>query len=395
VAESTLATVSITVEPVNDAPAASDDVYGTKEDETLVVDAAAGPLSNDADVDGDPLAAVLVDGPANGTLTLTDDGSFQYTPNADFHGPDGFSYLASDAVADSTLATVSIEVKRVELAVTLEVSGAAFGPDAGGSWAGSTFWVNAYVQDLRDVPQGVVGGSIDVLYDSLVVASTGSVAYGEGFTAFQQGAADDAAGRIDESGALATATGVGANAPAPFIAWQFVRAGAESGSAANAHVQFAVERGDGTATITPANFALAGSADPVDWALAELGTVDLDLSYGDLTGDEVANHFDLAVWLPHSGSVLGDPGYQPTCDLNADGQIDQADLDVLISGMYQPVPSSPLVPEAPAGDGGADDGLTDPSSPTLPAEDQLAQDVQLQAVDELLADGSGGWDALL
>ncbi|MHC4403368.1 MAG: Ig-like domain-containing protein, partial [Planctomycetota bacterium] len=113
VAESTLATVSITVEPVNDAPSAADDVYGTNEDETLVVDVAAGALANDADVDGDPLAAVLVDGPANGMLTLTDDGSFQYAPNANFHGADGFSYLASDGVAESTLATVSITVEPV------------------------------------------------------------------------------------------------------------------------------------------------------------------------------------------------------------------------------------------------------------------------------------------
>ncbi|HUT95563.1 MAG TPA: cadherin-like domain-containing protein, partial [Thermoguttaceae bacterium] len=110
--EGNLATVSITIEPVNDAPVAVDDAYSVNEDETLVVEA-AGVLTNDADVEGDLLAAVLVDGPAQGTLTLADDGSFEYTPNADFNGSDSFTYLANDGQAESNLATVSITIEPV------------------------------------------------------------------------------------------------------------------------------------------------------------------------------------------------------------------------------------------------------------------------------------------
>jgi len=54
---------------VNDAPVAVNDSFTTAEDTTLNV-VASGVLSNDTDVDGDTLSAVLVSGPANGSLTL-------------------------------------------------------------------------------------------------------------------------------------------------------------------------------------------------------------------------------------------------------------------------------------------------------------------------------------
>ena len=46
--------------------------------------AAPGVLANDTDPDGDPLTAVLVTGPSHGTLTLNANGSFTYTPAANY-----------------------------------------------------------------------------------------------------------------------------------------------------------------------------------------------------------------------------------------------------------------------------------------------------------------------
>jgi VCBS repeat-containing protein len=69
VAYSNVATVTITVTSVNDAPVAQNDSYTTDEDTPLVVPA-SGVLGNDSDVDGDTLTAVLVSGPSHGTLTL-------------------------------------------------------------------------------------------------------------------------------------------------------------------------------------------------------------------------------------------------------------------------------------------------------------------------------------
>ena len=109
---SNIATVTITITGVNDAPVAVDDAYSTDEDTPLSV-AAAGVLANDSDVEGDPLAAVLVSGPANGTLTLNTEGSFTYTPNANFNGTDSFTYTASDGQATSNTATVTITVNPV------------------------------------------------------------------------------------------------------------------------------------------------------------------------------------------------------------------------------------------------------------------------------------------
>ena len=103
------ATVTITVNPIADAPVAAADTYDATEDTALTIDAAAGVLANDTDADGDPLTAALVSGPGNGTLTLNSDGSFVYTPNADFSGADTFTYTASDGTTTSE-ATVTINV---------------------------------------------------------------------------------------------------------------------------------------------------------------------------------------------------------------------------------------------------------------------------------------------
>src|SRR5439155_17138214 len=69
-----------------------------------------GVLANDSDVDGDILTAVLVSGPAHGTLTLNADGSLVYMPALNFNGTDSFTYKASDGQAQSGAATVTITV---------------------------------------------------------------------------------------------------------------------------------------------------------------------------------------------------------------------------------------------------------------------------------------------
>ena len=100
------------VEVVNQAPVAAADSYSTNEDTALTIPA-NGVLANDSDPDGNPLTAVLVTGPANGTLSLNADGAFVYTPNANFNGSDSFVYRANDGSLNSADTTVTISVAAV------------------------------------------------------------------------------------------------------------------------------------------------------------------------------------------------------------------------------------------------------------------------------------------
>ncbi|MHA1926905.1 MAG: Ig-like domain-containing protein, partial [Candidatus Thorarchaeota archaeon] len=104
---SNIATVTITVNPVNDAPVAVDDVYTTDEDTILLRGLVTGVLANDFDIDGDALAAGLVSAPSHGTLTLNPDGSFSYIPDVNWFGMDSFVYEVSDGILSDT-ATVTI-----------------------------------------------------------------------------------------------------------------------------------------------------------------------------------------------------------------------------------------------------------------------------------------------
>ena len=108
-ATSAPATVTLTVAAVNDPPTAQPNAYATAEDQALTAPS-PGVLGNDSDPDDDPLSAVLASGPANGALDLRADGSFTYTPAADFAGTDSFTYRASDGTATSAPATVTITV---------------------------------------------------------------------------------------------------------------------------------------------------------------------------------------------------------------------------------------------------------------------------------------------
>ncbi|WP_291295124.1 tandem-95 repeat protein [Elioraea sp.] len=109
---SNVATVTIVVPEINAAPVAVNDSYTTDEGVVLVI-SGAGVLANDSDADGDALAALLVAGPRNGTVTLSADGSFVYTPDAGWYGNDNFTYRATDGEDQSATATVRIVVTPV------------------------------------------------------------------------------------------------------------------------------------------------------------------------------------------------------------------------------------------------------------------------------------------
>src|SRR5206468_1781677 len=70
-------------------------------------------LANDSDVDGDVLTAQVVGLPAHGSLTFSTNGSFVYTPTANYNGSDSFTYQASDGQTSSAPVTVTLTVNAV------------------------------------------------------------------------------------------------------------------------------------------------------------------------------------------------------------------------------------------------------------------------------------------
>src|SRR5207244_837824 len=104
--DSNIATVSITVTAVNDAPVASDQTVATNEDTAKAITLGA------TDVEGSPLTYAIVTGPAHGTLSGTAP-AVTYTPAANYNGADSFTFKANDGSLDSNVATVSITVTAV------------------------------------------------------------------------------------------------------------------------------------------------------------------------------------------------------------------------------------------------------------------------------------------
>ncbi|MFO7370293.1 MAG: tandem-95 repeat protein, partial [Bacteroidales bacterium] len=94
-------------------PEAIDDHYVVDEGATLSTPA-SGVLSNDLNADDESTTAIAVTGPVNGsTFNLNGDGSFVYTHDGSETTSDGFTYLIDDGVAESNVASVTIEINPV------------------------------------------------------------------------------------------------------------------------------------------------------------------------------------------------------------------------------------------------------------------------------------------
>ncbi|MBI2513200.1 MAG: tandem-95 repeat protein, partial [Opitutae bacterium] len=100
------ATISITVTPVNDPPRATPLALTLAEDTVAPV-----PLAG-SDVEGAPLAFLVLSQPTHGVLSGTAP-DLNYTPAANYHGPDSFTYAVSDGELTSASATVALDVTPV------------------------------------------------------------------------------------------------------------------------------------------------------------------------------------------------------------------------------------------------------------------------------------------
>ncbi|MBN8225147.1 MAG: cadherin-like domain-containing protein [Xanthomonadales bacterium] len=154
-------------------PIATDDAFTLAEDTPLSV-LPSGVLANDSDIDSATLTAVLVSGPQHGTLNLGSDGGFTYLSDADYFGPDSFSYVANDGQADSNIATVTLTVTPEALTVS------RFTPTSTGFQVGFNRAIDPSVLNLYDTEAGGLGvadvtltGSSGPVKGSIVVDADG------------------------------------------------------------------------------------------------------------------------------------------------------------------------------------------------------------------------------
>ncbi|MBU2992048.1 cadherin-like domain-containing protein [Octadecabacter sp. 1_MG-2023] len=102
------ATVTVTVNPVNDGPIAADDAAETDEDTPVVIDV----LNNDNDPDGDDLTVTDATSP-DGDVTINPDGTLTFTPADDFNGETTITYTIDDGNGGTDTATVTVTVNAV------------------------------------------------------------------------------------------------------------------------------------------------------------------------------------------------------------------------------------------------------------------------------------------
>ena len=123
---STVATVSITVNPINDAPVANAQAV------TLLEDATADITLAGSDIDGDSLTFSVTSQPAHGALGGVAP-NLTYTPEANYNGPDSFAFTAHDSALASAPALVSITVISItgnDFTKWLATYGLVGGPEA-------------------------------------------------------------------------------------------------------------------------------------------------------------------------------------------------------------------------------------------------------------------------
>jgi hypothetical protein len=102
-ADSTVATVTLSVTPANDGPTANNQNVATLEDTSKAI------TLTGTDIDGDTLSFSVVTAPAKGTLSGTAP-TLTYTPNANASGSDSFTFRVSDGTVNSSTVTVTISI---------------------------------------------------------------------------------------------------------------------------------------------------------------------------------------------------------------------------------------------------------------------------------------------
>ncbi len=95
--------------PYDRPPQAGMDTASTQEDTPVNI----AVLVNDTEIEGSTLSIIGITQGAHGTVSINEDNTLTYSPNADFNGTDSFIYLVSNGEEEVAVGTVTITVAPV------------------------------------------------------------------------------------------------------------------------------------------------------------------------------------------------------------------------------------------------------------------------------------------
>ena len=171
------------VPPLPNPPDAIDDTYSTSENTTLSEGSATGVLTNDTDIDGDLISVTAFQATSGegGTVSVAGDGSFTYTPSADFNGTDSFTYTITDSGGLTDSATVTVTVGEVNDPPVVPTNMNVFMPDDTAQMTG--IYVNGYPLEI----EGPTDIDSALTITVTVVPAVGSVYLADGVTVVSVG----------------------------------------------------------------------------------------------------------------------------------------------------------------------------------------------------------------
>ena len=117
--------ITVSISQTNDAPNGVEDFISVPTGESVNVlndGSTNSVLSNDNDPESNPITAVEVLGPINGTLTLLSNGNFTYTHDGSGTTTDTFSYSPRDNFSIGNTTTVTIYINDLPVGVTENIA---------------------------------------------------------------------------------------------------------------------------------------------------------------------------------------------------------------------------------------------------------------------------------
>jgi hypothetical protein len=152
------ASITILINPVNDAPLVLDDTNELPINGSLI----SGLQPNVSDIDSplNLMTFLLINSATNGNLALDSNGSYTYTPNEYFYGDDGFTYTVCDNAGGCSIGSVAITVTLVNLPPEAENTSFTVEEDSE-----TTLALDAYTFDF---------GSSDLFYSILGTPAIGA-----------------------------------------------------------------------------------------------------------------------------------------------------------------------------------------------------------------------------